>query len=185
MRLHVFLLAALLGVSPAMAETPSPVGPPAGTPFGTPSGPPLDPDMAQGQTTSSAMPPQGAGSRATPAAPLPKVVTPSRVRLTMEQRFDLANTSRDGRLTLDQAKTGYKTVARNFELIDTSGKGFVTLEDIRAWRKATRLLRQAQRSAQNDPLRPRQALQRTPSEIPVHEAAEPQAADAAAPSDRR
>jgi hypothetical protein len=102
----------------------------------------------------------------------------------MEQRFDLANTTRDGRLTLAQAKISYKTVARNFELIDTSGKGFVTLEDIRAWRKAARLMRQAQRSALNDPLRPRQALQRTPSEIPAHEAAEPLPAGATAPSDR-
>jgi hypothetical protein len=102
----------------------------------------------------------------------------------MEQRFDLANTTRDGRLTLAQAKINYKTVARNFELIDTSGKGFVTLEDIRAWRKAARLMRQAQRSALNDPLRPRQALQRTPSEIPAHEAAEPRPAGATAPSDR-
>lgn len=177
MRLHVFLLAALLGVSPAMAETLSPVGPPPGSPTG--------PETAQGPTTNPEMPPHGVGSPAAPPAPLPKVVTPSRTRLTMEQRFDLANTSRDGRLTLDQAKTGYKTVARNFELIDTSGKGFVTLEDIRAWRKATRLLRQAQRSARNDPLRPRQALQRTPSEIPVHEIAEPSAADAASAPDRR
>ena len=131
MRLHVFLLAALLGTSPAMAD---------------------DPPAAQGK---------------------PGVTTPTRQRLTMEQRFELANTTRDGRLTLEQAKTGYKTVARNFELIDTTGKGFVTLEDVRAWRQATRLVRQATRSAANDPLRPRQALQRTPTDIPAHEAVEP------------
>ena len=131
MRLHVFLLAALLGTSPAMAD---------------------DPPAAQGK---------------------PGVTTPTRQRLTMEQRFELANTTRDGRLTLEQAKTGYKTVARNFELIDTTGKGFVTLEDVRAWRQATRLVRQATRSAANDPLRPRQALQRTPSDIPAHEAPPP------------
>ena len=138
MRLHVFLLAALLGASPAMANDP---------------------------------PPAREGTK--PAVTKPEASTPARPRLTMEQRFDLANTTQDGRLTLDQAKVGYKTVARNFELIDTTGKGFVTLEDVRAWRKATRLVRQAARSAANDPLRPRQALQRTPTDIPAHEAVEP------------
>ncbi len=145
MRLHVFLLAALLGTSPAMANDPPPAREAAG------------PEMTKPEETK------------------PKVTSPTRQRLTMEQRFDLANTTRDGHLTLDQAKRGYKTVARNFELIDTTGKGFVTLEDIRAWRKATRLLRQAERAALNDPLRPRQALQRTPSDIPAHEAVEPAA----------
>jgi len=117
MRLHLFLLAALLGATPVMANDPP---------------------------------------------PKPEVTTPARPRLTTEQRFNRANTTGDGQLTLEQAKSGYKTVARNFATIDVTNKGFVTIEDIQAWHKAVREARRLARAASNDPLRPRQALQRTP-----------------------
>lgn len=95
--------------------------------------------------------------------PMADPPAPQRTRMTTEQRFHAANRTQDGRLTLEQAKEGYKTVARHFETIDTTGKGFVTLDDIRAWQKATRDARTAARAAAEDPLRPRQALQRAPS----------------------
>jgi len=92
---------------------------------------------------------------------------PQRTRVTTEQRFQAANTTRDGRLTLEQAKQGYKVVARNFKTIDATGKGFVTLEDVRTWQKALRDARSATRAAAEDPLRPRPALQRTPAPGPA------------------
>lgn len=79
-------------------------------------------------------------------------------RVTWEQRFTQANTSHDGHLTLDQAKTGYKTVARHFHDIDTDGKGFVTENDVRAWHALQKAARHSQGA--EDPLRPRPAFNR-------------------------
>jgi hypothetical protein len=93
--------------------------------------------------------------------PMPDPPAQQRGRMTTEQRFQAANRTQDGRLTLEQAKQGYKTIARHFEAIDATSKGFVTLDDIRAWQKAIRDARLAERAALEDPLRPRQAIQRT------------------------
>jgi hypothetical protein len=83
-----------------------------------------------------------------------------RPRLTTEQRFELANTSADGKLTLDQARLGYREVARNFAAIDLSGRGYVTVEDILGWQRANREARRTARMLAEDPLRPRPAMQR-------------------------
>ncbi len=58
----------------------------------------------------------------------------------MEQRFEQANTTHDGHLTLDQAKEGYKSVARHFDAIDKDKKGYVTVDDIGAYNKTQRSL---------------------------------------------
>ncbi len=89
-----------------------------------------------------------------------------RPRMTTEQRFQAANTTRDGKLTREQAKQGYKSIAKNFDAIDATGKGFVTLDDIRAWRKSVREARQAARATYDDPLRPRPAIQLRPTDQP-------------------
>ncbi len=83
---------------------------------------------------------------------------PKPIHMSWEQRFTQANTAHDGHLTLDQAKTGYKTVARHFRDIDTDGKGFVTENDIRAWHALQKAARHSQGAA--DPLRPRPAFNR-------------------------
>ena len=63
-------------------------------------------------------------------------------------RFQAANTTHDGRLTLAQAEAGrMPMVARNFDAIDVQHKGYVTLQDIRAWRRQAR----AERGAANAP----------------------------------
>ena len=51
---------------------------------------------------------------------------------TMQQRFEQANVTHDGHLTLDQAKTGYKSIVRHFDAIDQDKKGYITEDDIRA-----------------------------------------------------
>lgn len=82
-------------------------------------------------------------------------------RPAWEERFARANTTRDGRLTLEQARMGYKSVARHFDQIDRGAKGYVTEHDVRAWQEATREKRRAQKREGEDPLRPRKAYQRT------------------------
>lgn len=90
----------------------------------------------------------------------------ARPRMTTEQRFQAANTTRDGKLTREQAMQGYKSIAKNFDAIDATGKGFVTLDDIRAWRKSVREARQTERATHDDPLRPRPAVQLRPTDQP-------------------
>lgn len=52
-------------------------------------------------------------------------------------KFDAANTTHDGHLTLAQAQAaGMKRIVKNFSKIDTDNKGYVTLDDLRAWHKA-------------------------------------------------
>lgn len=57
---------------------------------------------------------------------------------TLHQRFVEANTTHDGHLTLDQAKTGMKSVAKKWDVIDKDHKGYVTEDDIHAYYKARR-----------------------------------------------
>jgi hypothetical protein len=60
----------------------------------------------------------------------------------MRNRFDMANTSHDGRLTMDQAQAaGWRVVANNFGAIDADHKGYVTIQDIHAFMRARRASR--------------------------------------------
>ena len=78
-------------------------------------------------------------------------------RLTMEEHFAQANLAHDGHLTADEAKTGYPTVARHFQEIDVDAKGYVTENDVRAWRALQKSARHPPREA--DAMRPRNAFQ--------------------------
>lgn len=52
------------------------------------------------------------------------------------QRFDQANITHDGKLTLQQARDGnMPAVARHFNEIDTAHKGYITMDDVRAYRQ--------------------------------------------------
>jgi hypothetical protein len=51
-----------------------------------------------------------------------------------QARFDAANTSHDGRLTLAEAQAaGLKPVVAHFAAIDTQNRGYVTFNEIMAW----------------------------------------------------
>ena len=65
---------------------------------------------------------------------------PAHPHLTMQQRFEQANVTHDGHLTLDQAKTGYKSIVRHFDAIDQDKKGYITEDDIRAYYKTQHTL---------------------------------------------
>jgi hypothetical protein len=79
-------------------------------------------------------------------------------RMTSQQRFEQANTAHDGHLTLEQAKAGYPSIARHFTEIDSANKGYVTEDDIRAWRKQRRSSRGARPPAESA-LQPHPAMQ--------------------------
>jgi opacity protein-like surface antigen len=70
---------------------------------------------------------------------------------TLTQRFEQANVTHDGHLTLDQAKAGYKSVAKHFSDIDKDNKGYVTEDDIRAYYKAQRASHHQPSAEHNQP----------------------------------
>jgi hypothetical protein len=70
-------------------------------------------------------------------ATAPAQKAPSHHRMTLQQRFDAANTTHDGKLTKDQAAAAnWSYVTRNFAAIDKDKKGYVTVQDIHAFAKA-------------------------------------------------
>ena len=80
------------------------------------------------------------------------------VRVTWQQKFAQANATHDGHLTSEQAQAGDKTLFKHFAEIDTGKRGFVTLEDVKAWHKQRRA---ARHTATPNPLRPHHAFLRT------------------------
>jgi hypothetical protein len=68
-------------------------------------------------------------------------------------KFEEANVTHDGRLTQQQAQAGgMKAVARNFAQIDRDQKGYVTEQDIKAWRHEKHAEKvQAKQSSQGYP----------------------------------
>jgi len=53
----------------------------------------------------------------------------------LETRFDAANTTHDGRLTLQQAEAAnMRAIVAHFGEIDTHHAGYVTLNEVMAWR---------------------------------------------------
>lgn len=65
-----------------------------------------------------------------PSQPAPAQPAPKSNRLA--KRFAAANTTHDGRLTLDQAKSAkWRQVVKRFGKIDADSKGYVTEQEIR------------------------------------------------------
>ncbi len=106
MRLAI-LAATVLFTTAALAQTPAPV---ISAPLPSPSAP------------------------ATPATPAPKAVAkPKAPALTVEQRFEKANTSHDGKLTKAQAIAAkWTNVTRDFVAMDKDKKGYVTIDEVKA-----------------------------------------------------
>ena len=100
--------------------------------------------QAQAQTTPDTTPaPATATAPSTTTAPAAPIKKPVSHRMTLQQRFDAANTAHDGHLTKDQATAAnWSYVAGNFAAMDKDKKGFVTIADIRAYARARRAERQ-------------------------------------------
>jgi len=51
----------------------------------------------------------------------------------IEERFKAADKDHDGKLTLAEAKAGMPRIAKGFDKIDKDKKGFLTVEQIKAF----------------------------------------------------
>jgi hypothetical protein len=71
-------------------------------------------------------------------------------RRSAAEHFADANTTHDGRLTLDQATAGYKSIAKSFNQIDVAHHGYITMDDIKTWRAAKKAARAAAKHAASD-----------------------------------
>lgn len=82
-------------------------------------------------------------------------------RQTWEQHFVQANAAHDGHLTPEEAKDGFPLAAKHFENIDADHKGYITQNDLRAWRI---MKKAAHRLAHppDDKLKPHNAMQLVP-----------------------
>ncbi len=65
-------------------------------------------------------------------------------------RFDTANSTHDGHLTRDQARSSMPFIARHFDEIDSDHKGYITLDDIRGFRQKILARRQAAQGGDPD-----------------------------------
>ncbi len=93
-----------------------------------------------------------AGPRGAPVASAPDDAGETRTtrgaHKTAQQRFEDANTTHDGHLTEAQAKSAHlRGVATHFAEIDKSHRGYITFEEIRAWRAERRAARKAAKAA--------------------------------------
>lgn len=59
----------------------------------------------------------------------------AKIRAKMIEKFNAADTNHDGKLTLEEAQAGLPRLAQNFSKIDTAGRGYITIDDIRAARR--------------------------------------------------
>jgi hypothetical protein len=105
MRFYAPLIALALASMPALAQTPNPA------------------------SAAQPLPSASAPSASAPTNPRAQQAK----RPPLKQRFDAANTTHDGHLTLEQAQAGLPHVACHFNKIDKGGKGYVTLEEIRRY----------------------------------------------------
>jgi hypothetical protein len=77
------------------------------------------------------------------AAGSPKAKAPHQhhARMTWGAHFAQANRAHDGHLTLAEAKGGDTMVAKHFDEIDVTHRGYVTEDDIRIWREKHKVTR--------------------------------------------
>jgi len=83
----------------------------------------------------------------------PPSVSPSvppdaaQMRATVSDRFAAADVNHDNKLTREEAVAKMPGVARNFDRIDKTKKGYVTLEDVEAYAKERSTQRHAAQPA--------------------------------------
>lgn len=144
MRIRPTLVALLLTTSLAQAQAISPLG---GSTNNAGSPPPALATPTARPTPMSPAPTSPATTTPSPAATAP-IASRAHARRTMDERFAAANTTKDGKLTLDQAKAGHlRAVARDFAAIDKTKRGYVTLDDIKTHQSDQRAARKAAREA--------------------------------------
>ncbi len=118
------------------------------------------PGLAPAPATMKTPQPATEAAAASQAEPAGKSA-PAEHQAAWEKRFARANITHDGHLTLQQAKAGYVTISRSFKHIDLDGKGYVTLDDIRAWHKQRSEARHKTTTPAADAVTPRPAYHRS------------------------
>jgi hypothetical protein len=53
-------------------------------------------------------------------------------------------------MTMEQASSGYKSLAKSFSEIDVEHHGYITMDDIKAWRASKKAARSAAKHAASD-----------------------------------
>jgi hypothetical protein len=120
-----YLLIAVLLLTASAAAGQAPMAPPGDTTGQAPAAPQQPP-------ADQAAPPE---QMAPPATMPPAAGRPH----PMRERFAAANTTGDGKLTLEQAQAAHMAgVVMHFHEIDADGKGYVTFEDWTHWLAARR-----------------------------------------------
>jgi hypothetical protein len=104
-------------------------------------------------------------------------------RVTWQQRFEQANLAHDGHLTKAEATGGYALIAKHFDDIDADRKGYVTENDIKAWRVMRRAAHRLTRPPVADRLKPQNTMQVSP--VWVRPVTTTSTQTVAVPSDRR
>jgi hypothetical protein len=89
---------------------------------------------------------------AAPAKPAKQATATTSTRMTAQQRFDAANTTHDGHLTKDQAQAARMTsTVKNWDAIDKDKKGYVTMDDMKAYAAAQRAAHHTQTTTAKKP----------------------------------
>lgn len=128
MRIFIPLIAAALLSMPVTAQTPPAISTPV-----APVAPAVSAPSAPAASAPTATAPVATAPAATAPTSSAQRARPTSSHQTLEERFAKANTTHDGKLTPAQAKAGLRSVARRFATIDKDKKGYVTIEDIRAY----------------------------------------------------
>lgn len=121
--LAIVLLSATALARPSFAQSAAPAPTPA----------PMAAPMAASAPAATAP-----ATGVTPVSTSPAGPATPHHRMTLQQRFDAADTNHDGKLTREEADAGFPALAKHFSAIDSTGKGYVTLADIQAYLHAKR-----------------------------------------------
>lgn len=141
-------IALFAGMSSAgWAQTP----PAANSAPGLPQAAPNFPAKSTPGAAAGAVAPAPSTTAASAAAPLSSAAPVGKKhnkRVSLQQHFDAANTSHDGKLTRAQATAanwGY--VTKHFDVMDSTHKGYVTAADVHAYGVAAHAARAQRKGA--------------------------------------
>jgi hypothetical protein len=92
---------------------------------------------AAAQSAPDSAPPAASANPPEQMAPPASQMTPPPGKMRFRDRFEAANTTHDGKLTLEQAQAAHMVMmVKNFAAIDADKKGYITLQDVKTWHEA-------------------------------------------------
>ncbi len=92
---------------------------------------------AAAQSAPDSAPPAASPTPPEQMAPPGGQMAPPGGKMRFRDRFEAANTTHDGKLTLEQAQAAHMgMMVKNFAAIDADKKGYITLQDVKTWHDA-------------------------------------------------